>query len=417
MQGNRSASKNKDGGAIRVECAPDEHRGMAKAQISGNSDLTPDLLELRFIIDWLMSVGVSSPRLAALFGTSAGNIRRLRYFASRQLEPPLITFLPDLDLVPSTAMHRGIGIRSHKDILRRADKPSPTLDWLRGEIDTRFERHRQQYQFLAGARSLGQLKQRLGHMSESRRIALAGVLEQRISWFLVHSGFTRSAISHASLSLWLLQSAHYRLGSREEVREFIRSTLIAAHANLLAARPTAALQILDLMRAASESIGAPLGSDYYRQRGVALFQLGNKHDDEAKASFAQSERQMRKLGEGESEAQVLMTGTRHINLLGKPDWDGALRVMEMAENTFRSDSLEASMTRHWAAACGLLTGDDRIRQRGRELLAVNQQTAARFGHQATVSKLLSLTPELGLSRGLEAIWVRKALYQNAFRLK
>jgi hypothetical protein len=390
---------------------------MAKAEISGNSDLTPDLLELRFIIDWLMSVGVSSPRLAVLLGTSAGNIRRLKYLASRQLEPPLITFLPDLDLVPSTAMHRGIGIRSHKDILRRADKPSPTLDWLREEIDTRFERHRQQYQFLAGARSLGQLKQRLGHMSESRRIALAGVLEQRISWFLVHSGFTRSAISHASLSLWLLQSAHYRLGSREEVREFIKSTLIAAHANLLAARPAASLQILDLMRTASESIGVPLGSDYYRQRGVAFFQLGNKHDDEAKASFAQSERQMRKLGEGESEAQALMTGTRHINLLGKPDWDGALRVMEMTKNTFPSDSLEASMARHWAAACGLLTGDGRIRQRTRELLAVTQQTAARFGHQSTVSKLLSLTPELGLSRGLEAIWVRKALYQNAFRLK
>src|ERR1039458_8162805 len=42
---------------FRVECAPDEHRGMAKAEISGNSDLTPDLLELRFVIDWLMSVG------------------------------------------------------------------------------------------------------------------------------------------------------------------------------------------------------------------------------------------------------------------------------------------------------------------------------------------------------------------------
>src|ERR1039457_7617157 len=143
---------------------------MAKAEISGNRDLTPDLLELSFIIDWLMSVGVSSPRLAALFGTSAGNIRRLRYLASRQLEPPLITFLPDLDLVPSTAMHRGIGIRSHKDILRRADKPSPTLDWLRGEIDTRFERHRQQYQFLAGGRRLGHPKERLGALSRVARI-------------------------------------------------------------------------------------------------------------------------------------------------------------------------------------------------------------------------------------------------------
>jgi len=390
---------------------------MAKVEISGNSDLTPDLLEFRFIIDWLMSVGVSSPRQAALFGTSAENIRRLKYLAARQLEPPLITFLPDLDLVPSTEMHRGIGIRSHKDILRRSDKPSPTLDWLRGEIDTRFERHRQQYEFLAGAQSLGQLKQRLGHMSESRRIFLAGVLEQRISWFLVHSGFTRSAISHASLSLWLLQSSHYRLGSTEEVREFIKSTLIAAHANLLAARPAAALQILDLMRAASESIGAPLGSDYYRQRGVAFFQLGNKHDDDAKASFAQSERQMRKLGEGESEAQALMTGTRHINLLGKPNWENALAVMEISCNTFSPDSLEASMTRHWAAACGFLTDDTLIRQRARELLLENRATAARFGHQATIAKLLSMTPELSLPKGLQALWVRKSLYQNAFRFK
>src|ERR1035437_5277765 len=105
---------------------------MAKAEISGNSDLTPDLLELRFIIDWLMSVGVSSPRLAALFGTSPENIRRLKYFAVRQLEPSLITFVPDLEMVPSTAMHGGVGIRSHREILRRSEKPSPTLLWLEG---------------------------------------------------------------------------------------------------------------------------------------------------------------------------------------------------------------------------------------------------------------------------------------------
>src|ERR1035437_6190282 len=109
---------------------------MAKAEISGNSDLTPDLLELRFVIEWLMSVGVSSPRLAALFGTSAGNIRRLKYLASRQLEPPLITFLPDRAFVPSGARPRGLGTRPQRDFLRRGEKPSPTLDWLRGEIDT-----------------------------------------------------------------------------------------------------------------------------------------------------------------------------------------------------------------------------------------------------------------------------------------
>ena len=75
------------------------------------------------------------------------------------------------------------------------------------------------------------------------------------------------------------------------------------------------------------------------------------------------------------------------------------------------------MTRHWAAACGLLTDDNRIRQRASDLLRDNQETAARFGHQATISKLLSMTSELGLPKGLLAVWVRKSLYQNAFRLK
>ena len=170
-------------------------------------------------------------------------------------------------------MHSGVGIRSHREILRRSEEPSSTFAWLEEQVEARFESHRQQYRFLDGARSLLQLKQKLGHMSEARRIALAGVLEQKISWFLVHSGFTRSAISHASLSLWLLQTAYYRLD--RNVREFIKSALIASQGNLLAGRPAASLPILDIILAAAQTIGAPLGSDYYRQRGVALFQAGS----------------------------------------------------------------------------------------------------------------------------------------------
>jgi hypothetical protein len=352
-----------------------------------------------------------------LFKTSPENIRRLKYFAARQLEPSLITFVPDLEIVPATAMHGGVGIRSHREILRRSEKPSSTFAWLEEQVEARFESHRQQYRFLDGARSLLQLKQKLGHISEARRIALAGILEQKISWFLVHSGFTRSAISHASLSLWLLQTAYYRLSRQDDVREFIKSALIASQGNLLAGRPAAALPILDIIRDAAQTIGAPLGSDYYRQRGVALFQAGSRYDDETRKSFEQSEQQMRRLGEAGSEAQALMTGTRHTNMLGKPDWDGALKVLEIVQSTFSADSLEASMTRHWAAACGLLTDDNRIRQRASDLLRDNQETAARFGHQATISKLLSMTSELGLPKGLLAVWVRKSLYQNAFRLK
>jgi hypothetical protein len=376
-----------------------------------------ELSNYRFVIDWLMRVAdVSSTRLGALFGTSPENIRRIKHFAQRQMEPSLITFVPDLEMIPATAMHRGVGIRSHRDILRRSEKPSRTTDWLENEIEVRFESHRRQYQFLAGAASLLQLKQKLGHVSEARRMALAGLLEQRISWFLVHSGLVRSAIDHASRSLWLLQSSYYRLGSKETVQAFIKTSLIASHGNLLAGRPAAALQALELMRDACQHIGAQSGSDYHRQRGVALFQLGSRHDDEAVDCFEESERQMRKFGEG-GEAQALMTGKRHVSLLRKANWEGTLEVHEAAMGTFASDSIEVSMTRHWAAACGFLTGDGTIRQRALELLEANREVAGRFGHQATVYKLLSMTLELGLPRGLEAIWIRKALYQNAFRFK
>jgi hypothetical protein len=230
---------------------------------------SPDLLKLPQVIVWLAKVGVSSSRLAKLFNTTPGNMRRVKHFAARKIErqeqPSLMTFVPDLELVPATAMHRGVGIRSHKEIVRRSDRRSPTFDWLRQEIDWVFERYSRSYEFGAGAKSLSRLKQKLGHMSDVRRIALAGLLEQKLAWFQVHSGLVRSAISHASQSLWLLQTAHYRLGGRDEVRQFIDSCLIASNANLLANRPYAALQILSLMRSASESISAPLGSGGHEQ--------------------------------------------------------------------------------------------------------------------------------------------------------
>jgi hypothetical protein len=378
-----------------------------------------ELSEYRFVIDWLMSVGgVASTRLGELFSTSPENIRRIKYFASRQFEPSLITFVPDLEMIPATAMHRGVGIRCHREILRRSEKPSRTTDWLEYQIDSQFESHRQQYRFLTGARSLLRLKQKLGHISEARRMALAGRLEQKIAWLLVHSGLVRSAIDHANLSLWLLQSSYYRLRRAETVREFIKTSLIASQGNLLAGRPAAALQVLDVMRDACRHIGAEPGSDFHRQRGVAFFQLGSRHDGEATDCFAESQRQMRKLGEG-GEAAALMTDKRYASLLRKPEpeWEGSLEVHEAAAGTFSADSLEVAMTRHWAVACGLLTGDGRIRQSALDLLEANREPVDRFGHQATVFKLLSMTPELGLPRGLEAIWIRKALYQNIFRFK
>ena len=49
------------------------------------------------------------------------------------------------------------------------------------------------------------------------------------------------------------------------------------------------------------------------------------------------------------------------------------------------------------------------------LLTTATTPAPQFGHQATIRTLLTVTPELGLDDRLRKAWVRRALYENAFR--
>ena len=73
------------------------------------------------------------------------------------------------------------------------------------------------------------------------------------------------------------------------------------------------------------------------------------------------------------------------------------------------------MALHWAAACGLSTDSPAIIQSTQDSLLSGPDPVAQFGHQSTIRRLLRLTPELGLDDRLRRAWVRRALYENAFR--
>jgi hypothetical protein len=73
------------------------------------------------------------------------------------------------------------------------------------------------------------------------------------------------------------------------------------------------------------------------------------------------------------------------------------------------------MTLNWAAACGLSTDSSSAIQKAVELLGAHPGLAPEFGHQSTIRKLLTVTPELGLDSRLRRIWVRRALYENTSR--
>jgi hypothetical protein len=156
-----------------------------------------------------------------------------------------------------------------------------------------------------------------------------------------------------------------------------------------------------------------VGSEYYRQYGVALFQKGEY--EAARSHFDKAPVAMRMLGEAQNEAHVLMAGTMQTNLLKPFQWDKALEVLEATRHDFGTHTLEFSVSAHWAAACGLATDSSAAQHRARELLEPSSNVAIRFGHQATIRKLLSITPELDLYPALRYAWIRRALYENAFR--
>ena len=110
----------------------------------------------------------------------------------------------------------------------------------------------------------------------------------------------------------------------------------------------------------------------------------------------------------------MMSGDRHMHLLDPVNLDGAHDVLQASKRIFGTESLEHCICTHWTAACAISVDSPAANREAVELLAANHPLAGRFGHQATIAKLLSLTPALGLYSRLRAAWVRFALYENAF---
>jgi hypothetical protein len=166
---------------------------------------------------------------------------------------------------------------------------------------------------------------------------------------------------------------------------------------------------LKLSEEATLAADVALNSDYFRQCGVALFQ--NRQDAMARTMFE------RAMGGSDVEngMSLKMAGDRHTNLIAVPfpRFDDELILLDEARNAYGAESLEASMCAHWASACGFCTDSPAAHALGLDLILENQSNAARFGHQATIAKLLPLALELPTRN--RARWVRRALYQNAYR--
>jgi hypothetical protein len=176
---------------------------------------------------------------------------------------------------------------------------------------------------------------------------------------------------------------------------------------------TDSLVILWLAKEAAEAAKNPRGSEHFRQRGSALFHLG--YEDQARESFITAMQKAWEKNEAPDENHVQMIGGRFMNLLGKsPDWDGAQELLVKVEQTFGKPSLEYAINVNYTTAAGFLTNDPIIEKDALKILS-NTALIDPFGRQATVSKLLSITPELKLNPAQKSRWIKQVLRANALR--
>jgi hypothetical protein len=357
-------------------------------------------------IELLRSFGVPAPRIASLLEESAANIRKV---SERAQFPARI----DIN-VPAPPVRRP----QFKEFLLYGKKRK-IVEQLEWEVEEVFNRYASSYRFEKGARMLKGILQLVSAPTNPRRIRLQARIHHHIAWFAIQQGKVRSALSHGLFSMELSRNAYRSSWDKADLNRYVETALIVSMAEHLSAEglnksETNSLVILWLAKEAAEAAGNPRGSEHFRQRGSALFHLG--HEDQARKSFITAMEKAREKGEARDENHVQMIGNRFLNLFGKtPDWDGARELLLKVEQTFGKRSLEYAINVNYTTAAGFLTNDPTIEKDALEILSSNTALIDPFGRQATVSKLLSITPELKLNPAEKGRWIKQVLRANALR--
>lgn len=371
-------------------------------------------------ISTLVNFGVPAKRIAELFDTNANHIYQLahRGRASRSVEQLQARTSKGALGIEEDSSHEArslLHVRAEQDGVELTPRKKIALDWLEATMNDIAGAGRDSYRYLPAVQALRQLKSHIGYPSESNRLKLAAKLHQHIAWFLGHSGFTQSSIREAIYSSRLYKIVYKDTDDLDALRELGGSCLIGSNSNLIQAAPKRALQFLEQSRQATEAAGLPLNSEYFQQCGVALFQ--ERQDTGAREMFQQAMATIPDDDVKDAEMTLKMAGDRHINLISGPypKIEDELVLLEESKSVYGPSSLETSVCLHWAAACALSTDSTKLHHLALELITQNQVHLTRFGHQATIAKLLPLTLELPKDK--RAVWIRMALYQNAYKQK
>ena len=384
--------------------------------------LNPPLPGFGPSIALLLSIGLPAKRIAELFDTTPSYVYVLAHRdrnsrSSRpvsRLQGDIIPFGDAPDDEQLVAAKAALGIRTEENSVEFTRGKAAKLSWLESSVDEIVSKGRNSYRFQEAARALEALKPYIGYPSETERLRIAAKLHQHLAWFYSHSGFSSSSIEEATRSIRLYQIVYHSTADPDALRELGGSCLIRSNSCLMQGLTTQAQETIDFGIEATRAAGVSLNSEFYRQSGVALFQTG-RNVDVTKEMFRRATETTPDTDVKNKAMTLRMASDRFLNLIAAPfpRLDDELILLNNARGVYGKDSLETIMCRHWAAACGLSTDSQSANLLALELIEQNQGKLERYGHQATISKLLPIALELPQCERPK--WIRFALYQNAFR--
>jgi hypothetical protein len=357
-------------------------------------------------IGLLRGFGIPISRIADLLNESPTNIRQIssrsQFPAKQEFHVPLLLTADDpLEELP---------------LYGKKGRAFEELEW---RIEETFRHYASRYEFAEGAKALSPFLSVLSTPTEPRKIRLKARVHHHIAWFSIQQGKSSSARVHGMRSITLSREVYRETGSRLDLDRYVETALIISMTAHLSAEAKDiyerhSLTILNLAADAAREAKNPRGSEHFRQRGSALFNLGD--EEGARKYFLRAMARARMKNEARDENHVEMIGRRFLNVLGKyPDWDGAQELLTKVEQTFGKSSLEFAINLNYSVAAGLLTNDPAIERSAIELLTSKSQFALAYGRQVTVTKLLSITPNLKISDAERKRWIKQSLRSNALR--
>jgi hypothetical protein len=366
----------------------------------------PPASQLKPAIRFLRILDIPASRIAATLGETADNIRHIdsRFDDgwSEVLLPVRISDLP----------HRDRSAFASKSE-REAFESTTRLEDLQREIAEIRQEHGPS-DLAAGYKKLRNLVPRVSSACRPHALRVRAELEGNIAWFSTHLGLAQTSYFYAKEAMehW---SNLYSLSSvnKGNLIAYADAALIASNSLLISRRPQTAIRVLDLTYRAKFAAGEGLDSEWYRQLGTALLQWGG-YDQLARKLYLRAGQELELKGGYSHPASIQMNRDRQQNLLNpKSGWERALALIADTTKTFGEFSLEHVMAINWAAAVGFGLDSRGAGQRAQELLNELIGRNLPFEHQGTVTKLLSMTPQLKLKGDILDRWIRFALYQNA----